>query len=573
MANFAECVLRTFEKNPEWQDIAYLASQSVYLFQAEVLKFKCLDEADFSQPVTVIGIDTDSPFLDRRLNTPWPEILSGNNKFRNIKIQTNELDYDFTGLTPPQSGFLTRFLFEDWQSIGYRLLGSIWSRLPFASPRGTVLYLTEGSLQKETAFHLALKGYGLLKVTIPAGKQETEVYHDCLGPTDCQAGVRSELMTLALASLTPMLAKSAIVPAAEMLVKRTLETISRYRSALPVARAYMTQLTTTRPKVFLSTMLPTPEAKAFSDVCREHDILVATFQHGVTPEIAQYDEHFGCLDEVISSDILFTFNHEVTQVMNSLKERKSLAITVGMPSDLGRPRKKSSQNGKYPPVWYISTALYTGNVNVGHGMTDTAKASFEVDLIENVFEKLPHQMLYKPYPARRYLDPDPIIEKAKATENISVFEDGDDFRYLVGNARIIITSRPTSTLSWCILSGRPVVYIDLEERPLIEEAKAAFDKGIFVVDGTPEQIFDKLLVLLSKPVSVLEEEYASRSVERNILIERFFGVSNAKAGANATAVLIENNFDRNAILEKYREQSLNISDKNDVTGRQRKHTG
>jgi len=323
----------------------------------------------------------------------------------------------------------------------------------------------------------------------------------------------------------------------------------------------------------LSTMLPTPEAKAFSDVCREHDILVATFQHGVTPEIAQYDEHFGCLDEVISSDILFTFNHEVTQVMNSLKERKSLAITVGMPSDLGRPRKKSSQNGKYPPVWYISTALYTGNVNVGHGMTDTAKASFEVDLIENVFEKLPHQMLYKPYPARRYLDPDPIIEKAKATENISVFEDGDDFRYLVGNARIIITSRPTSTLSWCILSGRPVVYIDLEERPLIEEAKAAFDKGIFVVDGTPEQIFDKLLVLLSKPVSVLEEEYASRSVERNILIERFFGVSNAKAGANATAVLIENNFDRNAILEKYREQSLNISDKNDVTGRQRKHTG
>ena len=36
-------------------------------------------------------------------------------------------------------------------------------------------------------------------------------------------------------------------------------------------------------------------------------------------------------------------------------------------------------------------------------------------------------------------------------------DDEIDLRYIIGNSRIIITSRATSTIGWCMLSGKPVM--------------------------------------------------------------------------------------------------------------------
>ena len=68
--------------------------------------------------------------------------------------------------------------------------------------------------------------------------------------------------------------------------------------------------------------------------------------------------------------------------------------------------KKNLLKQKYKsymqPILYASTTLYCGNRGIPgrSGSNDIYKASFEINLIERVFSKLPHKIHYKPYHKR-----------------------------------------------------------------------------------------------------------------------------------------------------------------------------
>ena len=52
-------------------------------------------------------------------------------------------------------------------------------------------------------------------------------------------------------------------------------------------------------------------------------------------------------------------------------------------------------------------------------------------------------------------------------------------RYLLKYYKIIITSRATSTVGWCLLSKKPLIYIETIDNRLNKEAYDAFKKIYF----------------------------------------------------------------------------------------------
>ena len=173
------------------------------------------------------------------------------------------------------------------------------------------------------------------------------------------------------------------------------------------------------------------------------------------------------------------------------------------------------------------------------GLSDVDLYEQESRLISDVFATLPHPVTYKPYPAIRYLDPDPITAQIAATPNITVYSGRLDLRYVASRARIMITSGATSTVSWCLMSGKPTVYIHSDEfMPLNDEALPLFQDGMFVFDQKASDFHEQLHAFLSRPMVEIEKEWDARAAARQSLIETYIAAPIRDAGAAAADAVI-----------------------------------
>jgi hypothetical protein len=315
-----------------------------------------------------------------------------------------------------------------------------------------------------------------------------------------------------------------------MFSRALAEQTARYRASLPAWRCCLDGLVRLRPRAVLTNILIGPSAVGLHKVLRERGLPLAVFQHGVTMEIGESSMNLHLVHENVAADLAIVFNKEARRVSQANPFRSCEALSVGLPRDYRRARISRSHPSS-PPVWYISTALYLGHRGqLFQGITDGDKADHEIALIERVLDRLPHRVLYKPYPAFRYLDPDPVIEAARAAPNISVYEERADLRYLIQRARLLICSRSYSTPSWCLMSGRPVVHIDIPDQ-LTSEARSAFEAGLFLFDAGSADFHDRLRVFLSQPIELIERLYAAKQAARTRLIERFFATGGIGTGA------------------------------------------
>ena len=119
--------------------------------------------------------------------------------------------------------------------------------------------------------------------------------------------------------------------------------------------------------------------------------------------------------------------------------------------------------------------MYRGNIsNFNGNLTDVEKAKQEIKILNNLLRNIRHDIHYKPYVIEnpRYLDEDPILFEAKKLKVIKKIINNVDARYLVADYGAIILKGASSTLTWAIMSNRPVVFIDDQnETPLNSEAK------------------------------------------------------------------------------------------------------
>ena len=186
-----------------------------------------------------------------------------------------------------------------------------------------------------------------------------------------------------------------------------------------------------------------------------------------------------------------------------------------------------------------------GNVMrpIAGGVTEKVSVAWEIGIVDEVLSRLPHQVLFKPYRAVRYPDGNPIHDAARNCANIEVFEERIDLRYLLGRTRLLIVSHAASTLSWCLLSRRPVVFLDSEKQsPLYPEVREALRQGTFWFDADASRFTERLRNFLSRPLEDIEGEWEERIPARDLFIERFVGNPDGQAGrraADAIAKLIE----------------------------------
>ena len=156
-----------------------------------------------------------------------------------------------------------------------------------------------------------------------------------------------------------------------------------------------------------------------------------------------------------------------------------------------------------------------------------------------MFKKISKELHYKPYFSKRYSGPNIELETIKSSKNIKLIEKEIDLRYLVKYYKIIITSRATSTVGWCLFSKKPIIYIETIDNRLNKEAYDAFKKNLFFFDTRDNNWIKNLKALLSKPTLEIERIWNSNASSRNKFIKEFFGDISSNAEYNCAKVLFE----------------------------------
>ena len=499
--------------------------------QIPILKAASLSDADYTDPVAVVCYTGGNAAFKATYGTPLPALLATNPNCITVEVEASSLP-KVSEPRPPAASLRLRIGFAGFQTLAYRLLMQFSKVISLPGPRGSVLVLRENELVKEAALSLAMRGFTLHPLLEP--KIDTPSQQD--GSNAALIAQMAEMIERRLGELVERKPREALV---RIFVDAISAQQARYHASLSVWRRRLDVIRRLRPRVVMSSILGTPETVALHRVLRERCIPLVTFQHGVTKEINAAESDIHIFQENTAADLAVVFCNEAKQVCIDNPLKCCEAVAVGLPQDY-RKGSARARSVRYPPIWYIATALYLGNRGqLFQGVTDLEKARHEIAIIENVLNRLPHGVFYKPYPAFRYLDSDPVIEAARASRNIKVYEDRADLRYLIQSSRVLVTSRSFSTPSWCIMSGRPTIYIDIpEQAPLRAEARDAFAAGVFLFDAGMKDFHENLRSFLSQPLEDIERQYASKAEARGRLIERFISTGGKGAGKRAASAIL-----------------------------------
>jgi hypothetical protein len=506
-------------------------------FQNHVFTAAMLRDADLNNGSCVVTARHGTEDLRRRFRFTLADVLANAGGAAPREIDGGRLSA-IDEPAPPHPNIVTRLASATAESIAYRIGRAVWASLPGSGPRGTVAIYRENELLKETATHLMARGYAIRGLALREGG-ESEATKATL-PSVTAAIQRHLEMVL------PSRVAAALGRIADNLTATRLSDFSTARAAW---RAQLNE-PGARPCVVLSNRLHTAEYWALLSALTEARIPLAAFQHGVTPEFAldRVDEGYGL--ESAGADIAFVFNPEQVAMSAASPHSRGPAVDVGMPKDYRKLRRRIT-GGSAPPVWYIRTALYQSNLGRMHrGLSDPTMYERERLLVEQVFARLPHRIAYKPYPAIRYLDRDPVEALIDSTPNTTVYEGRLDLRYVVAQARLLVTAGATSTLSWCLMADRPLVFLDDPDfLTLRHDARARLEEAAFVFDMGEAGAIDRLRDFLSRPLEVIEIDWQRKASARRTFIRHFVDSGEGRAGA-AAARAIENLLHNRAAVER-----------------------
>jgi len=245
-----------------------------------------------------------------------------------------------------------------------------------------------------------------------------------------------------------------------------------------------------------------------------------------------------------ASDIVFSYNSKIVEVERSSYFNNAKFHIVGMPMRLIRMRNFHFVNKYSRPIVYISTNLYRMGFSISSN-TDYNNARCEQELINKVLKKIPHKICYKTYPEdnRRYADIDPVYKEVTVTDNIELFLEKIDMRYLISKYRVLVTTCATSTIGWPVMSGKPIVFINQKDKsPLTDDAYASFSKGLFLFDDQEKGFHDKLLTFLSQPIHKIEKLWEKKKDARKDMIKNYFSEFEGGAGTRSSKIILEKYF-------------------------------
>ena len=188
-------------------------------------------------------------------------------------------------------------------------------------------------------------------------------------------------------------------------------------------------------------------------------------------------------------------------------------------------------------IFYPSD-LYPHNnfSNYGFQPLDKFKYEFEKKLI-NLFSKLNKRLIYKHYPMRCYIDPNPLNEYAQCFKNIKVINELFDFRYAssIGDIFILGNIGTSSTLTWMLGENKPIVFLYTNKSRFInDEGKKIIDQSLISVNIDQDDWMENLTHILNKPYKELLKIWQDKKIYRDQFDEKWFIGMNLHAGKLAS---------------------------------------
>jgi hypothetical protein len=286
-------------------------------------------------------------------------------------------------------------------------------------------------------------------------------------------------------------------------------------------------------QVVLTSGLFGPSGTMVYAALRRRGATVVDFEHGVTMGISAHSERKLDFTEAASCDVLLCCSEAAAQAFSSARNvpvRRVEAIGLADQTRcLFRPRiqrllsrRRLGLTGSQTTVLHVSTWPHYGNMRPGFGTpTETVVADTERTLVEEVYPKIPHRVVYKPYPTQRFPHEPPLESRLRLAPNLA-FCPPEDLRYLRAAADVIVTGTPTSTLGWVVGAGVPVVWLASRRVfPLRDAAcEAAFSEAFLTVDMDAADWRERLVALLSRSLDELQRDWRAREGARRPLLER-----------------------------------------------------
>lgn len=501
---------------------------AVWATQASRLVLKTAAFSDHAFPANsvVITLATGRPDLDQRFNGDALATLVEGRGMTEHRVSISVSGWVKPAAPPPllrlrRSGAVGNVIF--------RMLHTVAGALDRIGIGRTVWIGNDDDLVRETCLSLALSGImpqPLPQVTAhpPAASGE----HGAFVATMVDQFLETVGGAVAADLLPPMRRILAVQ------LQALLHGRDQARGVLD--STYRQRTGRRRPKAVLTSSLPSPTALALKAWSEDSGVPVCYFQHGVTAEYNDQVASYQAFCEGNFASLAFTYNER-----RAALETRSPFSTAAIQA-IGASRAMRGLAMQRPPagagaIWYISTAASSGHFSMWHqGVSDVAVAAQELRIIDDILARLPARVFYKPYPTRRYLDPDPWIERAGSLPNITLYDAGHDMRYLMKTIGVLVTSGATGTLTTCLLADRPLVFlVGGGLMPLTEDARRMLAAAVFCFDLDQPDGAEQARALLARPVSALETQWAQKATARQAFMETYVDSGAAPPGSGAAA--------------------------------------
>ena len=469
------------------------------------------------------------------LKSGWARLLSKLPEFHiKIEVPTHLLPKVLSGhhTVPPIN---IRLRFETWQSIAFRLFIKlpVWLKKVFFK-QGDVLVVSENGLIKESGAYLGLKGFRLRRLPSPPRNQQVHTL-----PKD----LAIKLGKLVENTFANEFSNSSFLRALALAyIEACEEALGEYHNALKHWQKQLALFEKSKKVFVVSNFNATPTGEALFELCQAKSIHYICSQHGTGVELAAVGQHSYQYGEAANSSIYFTYNDESAKLNTSFEATRAEIISVGQPRDLADVGRHIRGSGPIADIYYVSNQALFGYVlpPSSAGISEMEAVAWESSIITEVLARLPHRVVYKPYRSMFYLDQSPLHLCADANPNIYCYKGFLDLRYMLPNARVLVMTHASSTLSWCLMSKKPVVYINAPEQSLLNpEFESGMKKGCIVVDADDPEFLDKLHKVLSQPIEAIEAEWKRKEKARNHILEQFIGKTDGKAGKRMANTILK----------------------------------
>lgn len=284
----------------------------------------------------------------------------------------------------------------------------------------------------------------------------------------------------------------------------------------------------TQPKinVIISGFQKGAKARALSDICDKNKIKLISCQHGITRELLENVNERSIFFENSFCHIFIAANDTSAALTEKLKRHNNAFKTIVCKPSREVLRARASKPPKFDAL-FISTTLHSGHKPNGVPPTSDQKLNeYDLSLVKAVLGQTKKTIHYKPYPSVRQLDPDPVLAFVKNSSNMKVVGEFQDLRYMLSDYRIFITTRATSTVSWVVASGRPLVFIDhICHARLSNAARDAFSKAFFFFDQKDQNFHNSLKKFLELPFREIEHQWMEKASFRKKTVHEFFNAN------------------------------------------------